>query len=141
MGQYLADLEKAGILTGDKTPATLERLKEAIAEAEDDLVTGNAEIASVKLFTVVESPRYAKFDYAPEYAIAELTLARALIRAGALQVGRALPAARARARHEVTRVRARLPRAWSTSRSRRASRRRSSRCSTTSARTSPRAAA
>ena len=31
---------------------------------------------------MVESPRYAKFDYAPEYAIAELTLARALIRAG-----------------------------------------------------------
>ena len=32
---------------------------------------------------MVESPRYAQFDYAPEYAIAELTLARALIRAGA----------------------------------------------------------
>ena len=82
MGQYLADLEKAGILTGDKEPATLERLKGQIAAAEDELVTGNAEIASVTLFRVVESPRYAKFDYAPEYAIAELTLSRALIRAG-----------------------------------------------------------
>jgi tetratricopeptide (TPR) repeat protein len=83
MGQYLADLDKAGVLTGDKTPATLEGLKEVIADAEDDLVTGNAEIAAVKLFKVIESPRYAKFDYAPEYAIAELTLARALIRSGA----------------------------------------------------------
>jgi len=82
MGQYLADLEKAGILTGDKEPATLERLKSQIAVAEDELVTGNAEIASVTLFRIVESPRYAKFDYAPEYAIAELTLSRALIRAG-----------------------------------------------------------
>ena len=71
------------MLTGDKTPATLEGLKEVIAEAEDDLVTGNAEIAAVQLFKVIESPRYAKFDYAPEYAIAELTLARALIRSGA----------------------------------------------------------
>ena len=82
MGQYLADLEKAGILTGDKEPATLERLKSELAAAEDDLVTGNAEVASVTLFRIVESPRYAQFDYAPEYAIAELTLARALIRAG-----------------------------------------------------------
>src|SRR4051812_756962 len=82
MGRYLADLEKAGILTGDKTPPSLERLKAELAEAEDDLVTGNAEVASVKLFRVVESPRYAQFDYAPEYAIAELTLARALIKAG-----------------------------------------------------------
>jgi tetratricopeptide (TPR) repeat protein len=82
MGRYLADLEKAGILNDDKTPATLEQLKTEIAEAEDDLVTGNAEVASVRLFRIVESPRYAKFDYAPEYATAELTLARALIRAG-----------------------------------------------------------
>jgi tetratricopeptide (TPR) repeat protein len=82
MGRYLADLEKAGILKDDKTPATLEQLKTEIAEAEDDLVTGNAEVASVRLFRIVESPRYAAFDYAPQYATAELTLARALIRAG-----------------------------------------------------------
>ena len=82
MGQYLADLEKAGILTGDKTQPSLEQLRTAIAEAEDDLVSGNAEVASVKLFRIIEAPRYAKFDYAPEYAVAELTLARALIRAG-----------------------------------------------------------
>jgi tetratricopeptide (TPR) repeat protein len=82
MGKYLADLEKAGILTGDKEPATLDRLKSQLAEAEDDLVTGNAQVASVKLFRIVESPQYAKFDYAPEYAIAELTLSRALIKAG-----------------------------------------------------------
>ncbi len=82
MARYLTDLEKAGVLADDKTPATLEKLRQALAAAEDDLVTGNAEIASVKLYRIVESPRYAQFDYAPEYATAELTLARALIRAG-----------------------------------------------------------
>src|SRR5262249_38966000 len=69
MGQYLADLEKAGVLKGDQEAPSLEKLKAVIAEAEDDLVTGNAEIASVKLFKVIESPRYATFNYAPEYAI------------------------------------------------------------------------
>jgi tetratricopeptide (TPR) repeat protein len=34
------------------------------------------------LFRIVESPRYAKLAYAPEYANAELTLGRALVRAG-----------------------------------------------------------
>jgi len=82
MASYLADLEKAGILKEDKQPATLERLKADLAAAEDDLVTGNAEVASVRLFRIVESPRYAKFDYAPDYVNAEFTLARALIKAG-----------------------------------------------------------
>ena len=82
MGRYLADLEKAGLLGGDKEPATLDRLRAELAAAEDDLVTGNAEIASVRLYRIVESPRYAPFEYAPDYATAELTLARALIRAG-----------------------------------------------------------
>jgi tetratricopeptide (TPR) repeat protein len=82
MARYLADLDKAGVLGGDQQPATLERLRGELAAAEDDLVTGNAEIASVRLYRIVESPRYAQFEYAPDYATAELTLARALIRAG-----------------------------------------------------------
>jgi hypothetical protein len=82
MARYLSDLEKAGVLSGDKTPATLEKLREELAAAEDDLVTGNAEIASVRLYKIVESQRYAQLEYAPDYATAELTLARALIRAG-----------------------------------------------------------
>jgi tetratricopeptide (TPR) repeat protein len=82
MGKYLADLEKAGVLTADKEPATLDRLRRELAAAEDDLVTGNAEVASVRLFRIVESPRYAQFDYAPDYTSAELTLARALVRSG-----------------------------------------------------------
>jgi hypothetical protein len=94
MGKYLADLEKAGILTADKEPASLERLKSQLAEAEDDLVTGNAQVASVKLFRLVESPQYAKFDYAP---------------GGRQQDRRAIPAARDGARDEVAGVRARLP--------------------------------
>ena len=82
MARYLTDLEKAGVLSSDKTPATLDKLREELAAAEDDLVTGNAEIASVRLYKIVESQRYIQFEYAPDYATAELTLARALIRAG-----------------------------------------------------------
>jgi hypothetical protein len=82
MARYLSDLEKAGVLGDDKTPATLDNLRAELAAAEDDLVTGNAEVASVRLYKIVESQRYAQFDYAPDYATAELTLARALIRAG-----------------------------------------------------------
>jgi tetratricopeptide (TPR) repeat protein len=82
MARYLADLDQAGVLGGDQQPATLDRLRTELAAAEDDLVTGNAEIASVRLYRIVESPRYAQFEYAPDYATAELTLARALIRAG-----------------------------------------------------------
>jgi len=82
MARYLSDLEKAGVLGDDKTPATLDKLRAELAAAEDDLVTGNAQVASVRLYKIVESQRYAQFDYAPDYATAELTLARALIRAG-----------------------------------------------------------
>ncbi len=83
MSAYLADLEKAGVLADDKTPATVESLRAAVVAAEDDLVTGNAQVATTRLFRVVESPRFAKLSYAPEYANAELTLGRALVRAGA----------------------------------------------------------
>jgi hypothetical protein len=82
VAHYLTDLEKAGVLGDDKQPATLDRLRAELAGAEDDLVTGNAEVASVRLYRLVESPRYAQFQYAPDYATAELTLARALSRAG-----------------------------------------------------------
>jgi len=82
MGSYLADLEAAGVLQADKSPATLERLRAELTAAEDELVTGNAEVASVRLFRIVESPRFRQLDYAPEYVNAELTLGRALVRAG-----------------------------------------------------------
>ncbi|MDB4982060.1 MAG: hypothetical protein JWM82_2812 [Myxococcales bacterium] len=83
MSAYLADLEKAGVLADDKTPATVEGIRAAVVAAEDDLVTGNAQVATTRLFRVVESPRFAKLSYAPEFANAELTLGRALVRAGA----------------------------------------------------------
>jgi tetratricopeptide (TPR) repeat protein len=83
MARYLADLEKAGVLAEDNQPATLERVRDAVVAAETDLVTGNAQSATTRLFRVVEAPRYAKFAFAPEYANAELTLGRALVRAGA----------------------------------------------------------
>jgi len=83
MGQYLADLEKSGVLAEDKQPASLDRIRETLVAAEDDLVTGNPQIATTRLFRIVESPRYASFQYAPEYQNAEFTLGRALVRAGA----------------------------------------------------------
>ncbi len=84
MSAYLADLEKAGVLADDaKTPATVEGMRAAVVAAEDDLVTGNAQVATTLLFRIVESPRFAKLSYAPEFANAELTLGRALVRAGA----------------------------------------------------------
>jgi tetratricopeptide (TPR) repeat protein len=46
-------------------------------------VTGNAEMATARLFRIVESVRFAKLAYSPEYANAELTLGRALVHAGA----------------------------------------------------------
>jgi tetratricopeptide (TPR) repeat protein len=83
MARYLADLEKAGVLAEDAQPATIERIRETLVAAENDLVTGNAEVATGRLFRVVEAERYAKLAYAPEYANAELTLGRALVHAGA----------------------------------------------------------
>jgi TolA-binding protein len=82
IGRFLGDLERAGVLGDDKRPATLDTLRAELAAAEDDLVTGNPDAASVRLYRIVESPRFAPLRYAPDYATAELTLARALTRAG-----------------------------------------------------------
>src|SRR3954468_23646937 len=83
MAHYLSDLEKAGVLVDEGKPATLEGVRAERVAAEHELVTGNAQSAATRLYGVVEAPRYAKFAYAPEYANAELTLGRALVRAGA----------------------------------------------------------
>jgi tetratricopeptide (TPR) repeat protein len=83
MARYLTDLEKAGVVAADDQPATVETIRAALVAAETDLVTGNAEVATTRLFRIVEAPRFAKLAYAPEYANAELTLGRALVRAGA----------------------------------------------------------
>jgi TolA-binding protein len=81
--RYLSDLEKAGVLATDREPATVERLRAILVDAENDLVTGNTEVATARLFRVVEGARFDKLAYSPEYANAELTLGRALVRAGA----------------------------------------------------------
>jgi tetratricopeptide (TPR) repeat protein len=83
MSRYLSDLEKAGVVAESGEPATVERLREELVAAENDLVTGNAEVATARLYRIVEGGRWAKLTYAPEYANAELTLGRALVRAGA----------------------------------------------------------
>jgi len=83
MARYLTDLERAGVLADDGRPATIETIREALVAAENDLVTGNPESATTQLFRIVEAERFAKLAYSPEYANAELTLGRALVRAGA----------------------------------------------------------
>src|SRR5580765_4211577 len=81
MESFLADLEKAG-LTGTKIES-LEQFRDVLVSAEQELVTGNAQTATTKLFGLVESPSASRFSYAPEYASAELTLGRALVKGGA----------------------------------------------------------
>jgi len=83
MARYLSDLEKSGVLVDDKQPATIETIRASLVDAENELVTGNPEVATARLFRIVEGERFAKLSYAPEYANAELTLGRALVRAGA----------------------------------------------------------
>ena len=132
--QYLADLEKAGVLTDDKDAGDAGA---AARRARRRRGRSGHRQRPDRQRAAVPDRRVA--------ALREVRL-RARVRErradagagadprGRLQVGRALPAARARARAEVARLRPRLPRAWSTSRSRRASRRRSWPCSITSAR-------
>ena len=88
VGQYLSDLEQAGLLGGGDVAPSLPHLKEILRVAEDDLVTGNPQVATTRLFRVVESPQWKAFAYAPEYEAAEFTLGRALARAGAYESAR-----------------------------------------------------
>jgi TolA-binding protein len=81
VGQYLADLEKAGVVSTEEP--SLDRIKQILNAAEDDLVSGNPQVATTRLFRVVESPGFKSFAYAPEYQNAEFTLARALVKSGA----------------------------------------------------------
>ncbi len=83
VSQYLTDLEQSGVLAAPAEPPSLPQLKETLRAAEDDLVTGNPQAATTRLFRVVESPRWTSFAYAPEYEAAEFTLGRALARSGA----------------------------------------------------------
>ena len=83
VSQYLTDLEQSGVLATPAEPPSLPQLKETLRAAEDDLVTGNPQAATTRLFRVVESPRWSSFAYAAEYEAAEFTLGRALARSGA----------------------------------------------------------
>lgn len=81
VGQYLVDLERAGVVR-PKDPS-LEGLRQGLIDAQQDLVTGNVQTATTNLFGLVESGAYAKFQNDPEYQNAELTLGRALVKGGA----------------------------------------------------------
>jgi len=81
VGQYLGDLEKAGVVK--LREASLDGLREALIEAQNDLVTGNVQTATTNLFAICESGAFVKFKNDPEYQNAELTLGRALVKGGA----------------------------------------------------------
>ncbi|MBC8132605.1 MAG: hypothetical protein H7X95_06460, partial [Deltaproteobacteria bacterium] len=78
---HLGDLEKAGVVKAP--PATLESFRAALIAAEQDLVTGNVQTATTRLFALVESTAFKQFGNDPEYQNAELTLGRALVKGGA----------------------------------------------------------
>ncbi|HEX3698542.1 MAG TPA: hypothetical protein VH374_24430 [Polyangia bacterium] len=81
VGQYLSDLEKSGALAAEPAPS-VEKIRQALVAAETDLVTGNPQVATTRLYRIIESPAWQNLSYAPEYQNAEFTLARALVRAG-----------------------------------------------------------
>ena len=132
---------RRGSIKQDKQPATLERLKAELAAAEDDLVTGNPEIASVRLFRIVESPRYATVRLRPRLRERGVHAGARADQGGRLQIRRTLPAARARARHQDAVLRPRVPRHGRHRAGDARTGRRSWPCSITSRRTGPRAAA
>jgi hypothetical protein len=81
LGGYLAELERTGRLPAEV--ATLARLRERLAEAEERLIQGDARAAAAGLFALVEAPRFAPFADTVPFQNAELMLARALLRGGA----------------------------------------------------------
>jgi tetratricopeptide (TPR) repeat protein len=81
VAQTLGDLEKAGVVP--QRNASLDSLRAALIDAEQDLATGNVQTATTRLFALVESPTYERFKNDAEYQNAELTLGRALAKGGA----------------------------------------------------------
>jgi hypothetical protein len=82
IGNYLADLEKAGRLPAESV--SLDLLRTRLHEAEDKLVHGDPAAATTALFAIVESPRFAPWKDTPEFQDAEYALGRALLRGGAV---------------------------------------------------------
>ena len=71
VGQYLGDLEQAGVVkTRD---ATLDGLRQGLVAAEQDLVTGNVQTATTNLFGLVESGAFAKFTKGSSRGVTDTT--------------------------------------------------------------------
>ena len=78
---YLAELERTRRLPPET--ASLERLRERLAAAEESLARGDARAAASGLYELVESPRWSPWKDTVPFQQAELTLGRALLRGGA----------------------------------------------------------
>jgi hypothetical protein len=78
---YLAELERTRRLPPET--ASLEKLRERLAAAEESLARGDARAAASGLYELVESPRWSPWQDTVPFQQAELTLGRALLRGGA----------------------------------------------------------
>lgn len=83
LGAYLDALVQAGRMPGE--PATTERLRQVLEEAEALFARGDARAATAVLFGVVESRRFEPLRDTPSYQNAEFLLGRALARGRAFR--------------------------------------------------------
>jgi tetratricopeptide (TPR) repeat protein len=83
VGRYLTDLEQRGRLPAET--ASIEKLRAALARAEEALLQGDARAATSDLFALVEAPRFAGFREHEAFQSAEYQLGRALLRGRAFQ--------------------------------------------------------
>ncbi|MFW6050292.1 MAG: hypothetical protein ACODAU_03915 [Myxococcota bacterium] len=81
--RYLEALADARLLA--RETGTVERLREQVARAEERYFDQRYDAAALLLYEVVESPRFADFRGLPEFQGAELMLATALEKLGALR--------------------------------------------------------
>jgi tetratricopeptide (TPR) repeat protein len=81
--RYLEALAERRLLAAET--GSVERLRDQVRRAEELHFDERYDEATLLLYEVVESPRFADFDALEEYRSAELTLATALARMGALR--------------------------------------------------------
>jgi TolA-binding protein len=77
---YLGELERLGVI--DRSTGTPERLSLELGHAERALEQGDAVGAAIRLYGIVESPRFIDLADFPEYQNAEYDLVVALVGAG-----------------------------------------------------------
>lgn len=83
IGDYFTELERLGLL--DRSTGTREALEAELARAEASLEEGDPAGAAVRLYSIVESPRFSDFSDLPAYQNAEYDLLVALAASGSYE--------------------------------------------------------